>query len=146
VIVGFTGTRHGTALAQHQALVEQLWLLNMTKSADVWFHHGDCIGADAEAHAVALDLGYSVCGHPPLGGHGLRAYSKGFRVLCKHAPPLERNHDIVNACDVLLAAPRRFKEELRSGTWATIRYARKLGKPVTIIFPDGSITKERQPQ
>lgn len=36
------------------------------------------------------------------------------------------------------AAPKDFKEELRSGTWATIRYAVKQQKRVIIIFPDGS--------
>ena len=33
-------------------------------------------------------------------------------------------------------------EILRSGTWATIRYARKKSKKVMLIFPDGTMTKE----
>lgn len=50
-------------------------------------------------------------------------------------PPLKRNYDIVDACDILLAAPRTLTEELRSGTWATIRYARKTGKKYLILAP-----------
>jgi len=41
--------------------------------------------------------------------------------------------------------PKGKVEEWRgSGTWATIRYARKVGKPVTIIYPDGEIQEENQ--
>jgi hypothetical protein len=28
------------------------------------------------------------------------------------------------------------------GTWATVRYARKAGLPIAIIWPDGEITRE----
>jgi hypothetical protein len=39
----------------------------------------------------------------------------------------------------MVATPRGFKEELRSGTWATIRYTIKMKKLLTIIWPDGTI-------
>jgi hypothetical protein len=54
-------------------------------------------------------------------------------------PYLVRNHEIVDDSQVLIAAPKEFTEQLRSGTWATIRYARKIGRTVRIVFPDGSI-------
>jgi hypothetical protein len=33
-------------------------------------------------------------------------------------------------------------ERLRSGTWATVRYARKLRKPITILWANGEVTEE----
>jgi hypothetical protein len=39
----------------------------------------------------------------------------------------------------VIAAPMSSAEILRSGTWATIRYARKAGKPVLIIWPNGEL-------
>lgn len=59
-------------------------------------------------------------------------------------PPLERNHRIVDACDVLIACPKDAQEQLRSGTWATVRYARKQGKRVIVITPDGTV-EDSQP-
>jgi hypothetical protein len=47
---------------------------------------------------------------------------------------MKRNDELVAQCDVLLAFPRSAKEELRSGTWATIRRARKAGKEIR-LFP-----------
>ena len=49
-------------------------------------------------------------------------------------PYLKRNEDIVNKCDVLIACPiDKNKEILRSGTWATIRKARKLNKTIYLL-------------
>jgi predicted Rossmann fold nucleotide-binding protein DprA/Smf involved in DNA uptake len=45
----------------------------------------------------------------------------------------------VNETGVLVAMPDG-PEELRSGTWATVRYARKQGKDGRIIYPDGLVT------
>lgn len=61
------------------------------------------------------------------------------RVVRVHppAPPLVRNERIVLACDRIVACPRG-AEELRSGTWATVRKAREHGKHTLIIWPDGT--------
>lgn len=48
------------------------------------------------------------------------------------------NRDIVAETDELIATPKGFQEERRSGTWATVRYALKARKPVTVIWPDGA--------
>ena len=55
-------------------------------------------------------------------------------------PYLSRNKDIVRETDMLIATPAEAEEQRRSGTWSTIRFARKLGKPVFVIWPDGTVT------
>jgi len=60
-------------------------------------------------------------------------------------PHLDRNRPIVDSCDVLLACPHG-PEEPRSGTWATIRYARKVGRKIFVFWPDGKVTGENPQQ
>jgi predicted Rossmann fold nucleotide-binding protein DprA/Smf involved in DNA uptake len=58
-------------------------------------------------------------------------------------PPLVRNRIIVDGCDVLLAAPSGAeRDNPRSGTWMTVRYARKRRKRIVIVWPDGTTTEE----
>lgn len=125
VRVGFTGTRAGMTRAQQ----ETVFLLLI--GCEV-LHHGDCIGADAEAHELVK--GARIVIHPPEDDRYRAFCAEASRVL-PTKPYLERNHDIVDACDILIAAPRTEQEERRSGTWATIRYARTRGKPVIIANP-----------
>jgi hypothetical protein len=135
--IGFTGTRQGMTPAQADALAQHL---APYAEAEAWaFHHGDCQGADAQAHAIAWMLGAIVYVHPPKNGTW-RAYCAGpSRVLRQTPLPyLQRNHAIVDVCDVLIAAPRTGQEERRSGTWATIRDAQKMGKPVIIVPPEAT--------
>lgn len=98
------------------------------------FHHGDCVGADSQASVIAGRLGFRIVLHPPLDPKK-RAYNIADLVL-QARPYLERNHDIVDACDVMFATPREMHEVLRSGTWATIRYARKCRKDLLVIQPE----------
>lgn len=135
--VGFTGTQDGMTEAQDEAL--DAWLLSHDDIA--WFHHGDCIGSDKQAHDAALGNGINIAIHPPSDS-SKRAWCMGAREVRDPKPYLDRNHDIVDECDVLIATPKTFIEVLRSGTWATIRYALKRGKPVTIIWPNGSVYSE----
>src|SRR5687768_9121008 len=96
------------------------------------FHHGDCVGADAEAFVIAEFL-YWIHAHPSNVA-GMHANTES-DVRHPIKLPLERNQDIVDACHVLIAAPRSLQEEQRSGTWATVRMARRAGKPVIILEP-----------
>ena len=69
-------------------------------------------------------------------------HDMAFKTMTLHGPfadPLARNRIIAARCDALLACPAEPDEQLRSGTWSTIRYARKAGKPITIIRPDGGV-------
>lgn len=135
MILGFTGTSAGMSAYQRLAL------LKILEQGDVGeFHHGDCVGADAEAHDIADSMDISIVIHPPTDTRH-RAYKTpkgddwGDMMWLPPKPYLERNHDIVDACDKLIAAPKEDTEQLRSGTWATVRYARKVGKPVVILLP-----------
>ena len=136
--VGFTGTHLEMTSLQLQAFEELIEQWNITE-----FHHGDCVGADYEAHESVFGL--STCAiviHPPLNNKA-RAFCAGSAEhdvsVLPARPYLDRNKDIVNQTDRLIACPNGIKEEVRSGTWSTVRFARKRGKPVTIIFPDGNV-------
>lgn len=55
--------------------------------------------------------------------------------------PLVRNHTMVDLASVVIATPSSLKEQQRSGTWATIRYARKQKKEVILLNPQPSELK-----
>lgn len=129
--IGFTGTQAGMTKAQATCVMREI-LARMPLGV---FHHGDCIGADAQAHDAALMAGAQIHIHP-CDIPALRGWKTADYASCPKRP-LDRNRDIVEAVDVMIAAPRMFIEELRSGTWATIRYTRKMRKPLVIVWPDG---------
>jgi len=133
VRIGFTGTRQGMTPAQQRALRD---LLAAHRGAVL--HHGDCIGADAQAHDIAVELGFSVVIHPPDDARQ-RAFKSAPHIRTPK-PYLVRNKHIVRETELLIAAPAEFIEQHRSGTWSTVRFARRLGRPVRIILPDGSMT------
>lgn len=136
--VGFTGTRYGMSALQKQALYSKLQEIKLPPSVTTVadeFHHGDCIGADAEAHAIAFGLKFKIVIHPPDQPR-LRAFcTVSFKIEVPR-PYLERNKHIVDSCQLLIAAPRTNGEELRSGTWSTIRYAKHKKKEVLILPRD----------
>lgn len=66
--VGFTGTRHGMTPAQTETFVATLRELEASLGPLAEFHHGDCVGADAEAHCL-VRLHFRECYiilHPPI--------------------------------------------------------------------------------
>lgn len=120
---------------------EQMWaLFDILARRKGCLHHGDCDGSDHLAHGVAREAGWSVAVHPPIDAR-LRAFCGGDREWVAK-PFLERNRDIVDTTIGLIAAPASFDEQLRSGTWATVRYARRRGKRIKIILPDGFVKVE----
>lgn len=131
--LGFTGTSEGLTKAQFEKLKEVIRDLNPSE-----LHHGCCIGADYAAHEIAQALGIEVVKHPPENTCKMAECIGGSE--WKPKPYLERNHDIVDATVHLLATPKENEEQLRSGTWATVRYATRMGRPLTFIWPDGSVT------
>ena len=126
--VGFTGTQHGMSDYQKEQLVVMLKILNATE-----LHHGDCIGADAEAHEAAKRLGLVIVVHPP-DKDSKRAFVTHADEWRPPLPYLVRNREIVDSTQVLIAAPMTDNMKIRSGTWATWRYARTRGKDTRILY------------
>lgn len=128
--LGFTGSRHGMSMSQKEQLVLYIQSLNLLSFE---FHHGDCVGADAESHDIVREFfpAAKIHIHPPIEiSH--RAYKTG-DVVYQEYSYLARDKNIVDATDVLIGTPQTDNEILRSGTWSTIRYARKYLKNVNIL-------------
>ena len=133
--LAFTGTSGPMTTMQKTVLEDNIRGLRYFYA---FFSHGDCVSADAFAHAVALDAGYKIIIHPPL-NTAKRAYCQGAVAWRAPKPYLERNKNIIDESRRLIAAPNTMTEVIRSGTWSTIRYAEKKGMHINIILPDGSI-------
>ena len=135
--IAFTGTRSPQRdnTKKLAAIFQILQEFGYTK-----LHHGDCIGGDRQAHDAAIQCGLNVTVRPPE--------KTLFRAFTNHGPPrtqqvqlkgarsyMERNQNIVDASNILIAIPKGSvsKEELRSGTWSTVRYARKKRLPIIFV-------------
>src|SRR5258708_38911504 len=118
--VGFTGTQRG--LTERQRVMLGLYLAGLEGACEE-FHHGDCIGADAEAHELVRRYNVPVVIHPP-DNSSKRAFCSDYHAAMPLSPYLARNRDIVDAVDLMIACPSGI-EVRRSGTWATVRYARQ---------------------
>ena len=132
IVIGFTGTRKG--MSKHQEVVVKLFFALLHPTSAV---HGDCIGADSEFHNIALDLQVPIYIFPS--NLATRAHCSGYAMIYPPQPALTRNKSIVNMSNLMLACPHTEQEVLRSGTWATIRYARKVNKEYYIIYPSGKV-------
>jgi hypothetical protein len=141
MIVGFAGTQQSPTARQEHTLRE---ILEELYSLVNELHHGDCIGADALAHNIAVNLGYGIVQHPPL-NEAKRAFCTTPDMIIRDPKEyLERNRDIVDETTVLVAIPLQDIELVRSGTWSTVLYARRLRRPIWIIRRDGTIKREGQ--
>ena len=132
--IGITGSRGGMTLLQLETF------LNVIEEMDIEeVHQGCCNGVDEMATIACKDRNITVIGHPPTNDKELSelAVEKSSAVR-KQAEYLERNRNIVDSVDLLIAIPNTDKEQVRSGTWSTVRYARKRSKKIIIIYPNGS--------
>ena len=139
VHIGFTGTRAGMTSTQMKTFQRIIG-----RYAGVVLHHGDCLGADENAHRLVTVSGGRVEIWPP-DKDAARAYLHLVRpkqVLKVHevAPYLERNRSIVENTEFLIAVPHTRHMTYRgSGTWYTFRYARDMGKKIRLILPSGRV-------
>jgi hypothetical protein len=129
--IAFTGSRQGMTPEQKITFSRLLYEVGAQLLI-----HGDCIGADADAHGLAMEAGAEVWKRP-CNIETQRAFSEGGEIVAKPEDPLSRNKKIVDDGEQLIACPASFQEELRSGTWSTIRYAKRNNCMITIIWPDG---------
>ena len=102
---------------------------------------GISVGSDKEFHDIAYALGIDIVLHLPTSDKDQAVCHDCIRVL-ERKPHLRRNRDIVDAVIAMIAVPYSEEEQIRSGTWATIRYARKVGRKLYVIFPDGTVDVE----
>lgn len=148
----FTGTQSGMTKYQKEELGSLLVLLKCSE-----FSHGDCIGADKEANEIAFDSGIKVFTiFPPvkplkrawcfneekvLNNNNLQWNTltyKGQEIKVRWMPRdeyINRNRHGVDNCAWVVAAPKEHTISIRSGTWATIRYAWKVRKDKITIIP-----------
>lgn len=140
-VAGFSGSQRVPTKSQKQTL-----LVLFEEHKPVMVRHGGCIGSDFQFHIMALAMGCKVTVHLPTDQRKTHP-----EVLVPHPdvfllPPfpfLVRNHHIVDGSQLLIATPDG-QERLRSGTWATIRYARKVRCPRLIVYPDGTVSNDEQ--
>lgn len=124
--IGFTGNRKGLSPNNEEEIK-----LILDKYDNIIVSHGDCIGSDTDFHNLCMNYknthinkNITICIFPP-NNPSLRAFNKG-DILMKEEPYLKRNLNIIKNSSILIACPiDKNREDLRSGTWSTIRKARK---------------------
>lgn len=141
VKIGFTGTRDGIR-EEHEKLI--VGILDKYSKDSVIVLHGDCVGSDTQFHDICMryrakdsSVRMRIYIYPPTnktmcGNNAINIENGDMRMTAR--PYLDRNKDIVNNSTVLIACPKNKEiEEWRSGTWSTVRYARKTGVDVILI-------------
>jgi len=138
-MIGFTGTRNGMTSQQKAAVTKILERYGSRFGALVG--HGNCLGADAEFDEIAAALGLRRVIYP-CNIESMRAHCelRGATQVTEPMKPLLRNGWIVGAALAMIATPMESTEQLRSGTWATVRQARKkIGLPLLLVAPNGNL-------
>jgi len=140
MIIGFTGTQTDLTAKQFDALLDLILELRPHEA-----HHGDCVGADERLHQTCAWLNdenpnyqIKIHIHPPI-VDTKRAWCVGADEMYATKDYLVRNHDIVDASNIVIACPNTNTEKMRSGTWSTWRYAKKTGKMTYLILPTGEV-------
>lgn len=132
--IGFTGNRYGLTDEQKTQITAIFDIYN-----NIIVSHGDCIGSDTDFHNLSIQYkqlnpmkNFQIHIYPPTDDK-LRSYCNG-DIILNPKPYLQRNKDIVLDSDILIGCPNdKTKEVLRSGTWSTIRLARKLKKQIYLL-------------
>lgn len=140
--VGFTGTRRGMTLIQLESVASLLSALVTVSQQQTFLHHGGCHGADRDMHDI-FGFPTRTIIYPSSHEQWEWAQKQRAYLVCPIMAPLDRNRLIVAAANVMIATPAQRNELSRgSGTWATIRYARRAKVTLYVCWPDGDVTKE----
>ena len=134
----FTGTKDGWTDPQTKSACAELQRLREKYTV---MHNGDCVGADERSALVWDALKGEIVLHPPINPK-YRAFLQFAQVVLPEDDYIKRDHHMVDSSSYLLGTPKTMYEYLRSGTWSTVRYARKRGLPLTLVYPDGSVVHE----
>lgn len=146
--IGITGSRNVPTDKQEFSLGIIMNTLARDQSGPVELHHGMCVGTDECAHYIgAVIPRMSIIGHPGYGKnkqspYRMKAGHDFFSLVLPALPYAERNRAIVEVSGVILACPEYPEHDprsLRSGTWQTIRIAKRAHIPVIVIPPSGVI-------
>lgn len=147
--VTITATRLGLSPKQQRGFVAAAGVLigeaHRLLAKEVWFHHGDCRGGDAEAHAMLLELRETykhlrIMVHPPVDEKD-RAFVAGADAMADPETYLKRNRTMVDMSQGLIGLPPTIVPQDRGGTWYTIKYAQRQGLYWHIIGPEGEYEK-----
>ena len=133
--IGITASREGIsaqALETFESILQEFPELEE-------LHHGDCVGGDEQIHMMMQNIAPEVqlIVHPPIKGDH-RANCEGAHVVLPKKDYMVRNHDIVMASEAVIGFPNGNNEIMRSGTWATLRIARRKNKKIIVVYPDGT--------
>jgi hypothetical protein len=143
--VGVSGTREEMPAEQQHTFFSLI--IEAIRLGATEVHHGACVGADAFVHFHMQTQLVTTHVHPPSD----TAFS-AMSFLMRHnrrvdhdpKPYAARNQDIVDASDVLIAAPRYPEKDSRSkhsGTWMTVRKAADAGMLVLIAGAGGEVSR-----
>lgn len=133
--VGFTGTRNGMTVEQARAFADFCRAFKPDE-----FHHGDCVGADAEAHDIVREVcpDCKIVVHPPVKNeHRANKACDETREPLSH---FARTRAIVDETEILVGVSWASSRQTSGGTWYTLDYAKKKRKKRTVIWPDGSVS------
>jgi hypothetical protein len=145
--MAFTGSRQGCTPAQLESL--GMFLRVLFGKGLRLLRHGACRGADEQAALLGRDMKLYVIAHP---GHleewtSAPALAASDLVLDRE-DTLARNRammDLMGQAGVAVGCPSGPEAEpsqRRSGTWAALRHARRLGRRVATVWPDGALRLE----
>lgn len=143
--IGATGSREGVTNAQ-MAWVYGVFEDGIRHGLFDTVYHGACTGADEFIHELALESGMRVHAWPPtitkyLAPECITAHP----LVTVHTamPYLNRDREVVRAGTVgLIALPRQESQPQREswgGTWYTVNFAERIGRPVMICYPNGKV-------
>lgn len=136
--IGITANPNGLTSEQELKVVNLLTQHFIAGKREV--HHGCCVGGDVQVAKWAKKIGYRLVAHPPL--NASLVSNEAIEISDEVLPELEyleQNKRIVEASSLLIALPGTPEEVVRSGTWATLRYARSRRMPRIIVLPDGKM-------
>jgi len=144
--ISMTGTRRQNKLTKIQLENFKNLMKQYKDKGYTHLNHGDCIGADAIAHEMAVELGLEIIIHPPDNSKYRANCTTGNVTIRPEDEYKVRNQTIIDNGDVLIALPNTNHEYTRSGTWQCVRQGRKSSIPIIICYPDGRVEREGFPK